>query len=166
MADRPIDINLTKSTKTNVAQTESVSEIRARVARVLERGLLVDRFQVDLPADVHGEWVPDDPVEIQRKMLLGFEIDTQYATNRSLNDKGDGKAVVGDVIHMTCPKIIYEAICDHRREQYRRNHLSSSKVQKEERDFLASNQGMGMDTEVSSNATAVTGSDIKDTLKG
>src|SRR5690242_7548495 len=42
------------------------AERKARLATILDRGFVQDRLTVELPPDVHGEWVRNDPLEIQR----------------------------------------------------------------------------------------------------
>ncbi|KKL62621.1 hypothetical protein LCGC14_2183340, partial [marine sediment metagenome] len=46
---------------------------RARLATILERGRTVDRLHVELPEDVHGEWVPNEQKDILHYESLGFE---------------------------------------------------------------------------------------------
>lgn len=131
------------STETMTAEQkkEKYKEKRARIARVLERGYIVDRAVVDnLPPHLHGEWVPDDPMEIERKKALGFWIDTEYAPKRSLHSEADvGKAKIGDCIYMVCPKEDKDLIDEIRYEQYVRTHGSPDELkrlhQKEEEDF-------------------------------
>jgi hypothetical protein len=104
------------------------------IARVLERGIIIDRCTVDLPKHLYGEWVADDPVEISRMQLLGFEKDTTYATDRSLNASGDGVSKIGDIIYMTAPIEVKQTIDAVRAEMYARANPTSNK-QKEEQDF-------------------------------
>ena len=133
----------TTSTETMTAEQkrEKYKEKRARIARVLERGYIVDRAVVDnLPPHLHGEWVPNDPMEIERKKALGFVIDTVYAPKRSLHSEADvGKAMIGDTIYMTCPKEDKDLIDEIRYEQYVKTHGSPDEIkrlhQKEEADF-------------------------------
>src|SRR5213080_119423 len=81
----PADV---KKTEEELAKLKR--EKKAKFARVLKRGFAVDRLTVDLPPDIHGEWVPEDQVD--RAKLLGFEIDTEYAKQRQLHPAGDGSA--------------------------------------------------------------------------
>lgn len=75
-------------------------EKQARLASVFDRGVLNDRFKVAIPDDLHGEWVRDDPLEIQRMETLGFWKDDQYATTRQLHSDGTSSAKIGDVVFM------------------------------------------------------------------
>ncbi|KKL28630.1 hypothetical protein LCGC14_2373230, partial [marine sediment metagenome] len=75
------------------------AELEARLSRVLERGIIVDRTTVDLPEGVHGEWVCDDDSEIVRMQLMGFELDDKYAVTRSSHADGSGgTAKIGDIV--------------------------------------------------------------------
>lgn len=97
--------------------------IRAKIARILERGIINERLQVLLPSDVHGEWVPDDATEITRMKDMGFEIDTQYAKNRVLHAGGDGALRTGDVVFMVCPKYVKDIIDEVKHTRYMETHF-------------------------------------------
>lgn len=116
---------------------------KAIIARVLERGIIIDRATVDLPKGLYGEWVADDPVEVSRMQLLGFEKDTEFATDRSSHSDGSGVSKIGDVIFMTAPIEVKETIDMVRAEMYARANPTSDK-QKEEKDFqrLADKSGL------------------------
>ena len=111
------------------------AELEAKLTRVLERGIIVDRTTVDLPPDVYGEWVSDEAVEISRMQLLGFEIDTKYAIDRSTNADGTGGiAKIGDVVFMTCPRRVMDIIEKVKKNLYERANPKSGS-QKEEKAF-------------------------------
>lgn len=120
---------------TPVVDTPETREAKkARLTRVLDRGLTADRLHVPLPPHIHGEWVPNDQSAIFEKEALGFRVDTEYAPKRTLHSKGDGKSIVGDTIFMTCEKENHDLILEIRNDQYQRlNHKGA--VQKEEKDF-------------------------------
>jgi len=110
---------------------------KARIARVLERGYLVDRMTIDLPSDKHGEWVPVDQVD--RWASLGFENGVEFAKSRGLHGGTDGYAHIGDVVFMVCPKEDKEIMEEVRMEQYVAMHGSPQQKkevrQREEKDF-------------------------------
>jgi hypothetical protein len=174
MSDREIDINLTPSTTTSLTNAPpsdaEKAQYKAKLAQVLERGIVVDMLQVPLPSDVHGEWCSRDPNAITRLEILGYKVDTEYATKKSLNDHGDGSAVVGDVIFMTIPKWKKQMIDDVARQRYYETHIKDKRKQKEERDFEAANRGIGMPLEsgkgslVGSSTAEVDGSSIVEAL--
>lgn len=116
-------------TEADVKATETREQRRARFARVLERGFIVDRCTVEnLPPNLHGEWVPRDPIEIERKKALGFWIDKEYAPKRALHSDGTTDvAVVGDCIFMVCDREDKELIDEIRRDQYEKMHGSPEK---------------------------------------
>lgn len=106
-------------TEEQINRAMSKEEKKARIARVLDRGFLLDRTTVDnLPPDLHGEWVPRDQVEIERKRAMGFWIDDKYAVNRSIHSDGTGQSIVGDTVFMVCLKEDKQLIDDFRYKQY------------------------------------------------
>lgn len=131
-----IGLSRAKEIASNVEELTD-AELEARVTRVLERGIIVDRTTVDLPPEVYGEWVSDDAAEISRMQLLGFEVDTKYATDRSTNSDGVGVAKIGDVIFMTCPQRTKDVINRVREKIYERANPKIGR-QKEEKDFAQS----------------------------
>ena len=111
------------------------AELEARLSRVLERGIIIDRTTVDLPEGVYGEWVCDDDPEIVRMQLMGFEIDNKYAVERSSHADGTGKtAKIGDIVFMTCPQRVKDTIERVRKRIYDRANPKKGS-QKEEKDF-------------------------------
>ena len=118
------------------------AELEARLSRVLERGIIVDRTTVDLPEGVYGEWVCDDDPEIVRMQLMGFELDTKYAVTRSSHADGvGGTARIGDIVFMTCPQRVKDTIEKVRKRIYDRANPRKGS-QKEERDFAQSMAGI------------------------
>ena len=74
-----------KLTQDDVKQIETREQKRARYARVLERGFIVDRCTVEnLPPTLHGEWVPRDPIEIERKLRSRRQSTPKTAALRSM----------------------------------------------------------------------------------
>ena len=128
-------IGIEKARKLADNQEEmSLADKKAIIARVLERGIIIDRATVDLPDHLYGEWVSEDPTEISRMQLLGFELDSKYAVDRATNADGTGVAKIGDVVFMTAPMEVKEIIDAVRGEMYARANPTSDK-QKEESDF-------------------------------
>lgn len=123
------------------AAKEAAAKIRAdkkaRFVRVLERGFTIDRMHVDLPPDLHGEWVPVDQQD--RWLVLGFEIDKTHAPKTQLHGHADGAAHIGDTIFMTCSKEDYELMQEIKHEMFIQMHGSPDDkrrlAQKEEQEF-------------------------------
>ena len=145
MSDREVDINLAKgdakvkiSEEDRIKQKKDRADIKARLAVVLERGIVNDRLFVALPPDVHGEWVPNNKEEIYRMEAMGFKIDLEYAKKRALHNDGTDASIVGDVIHMTCPRVVKEVIDEIRKEKFDAMHNPKKGKQKEEREFIES----------------------------
>lgn len=123
----------------------SEQELDQHVAAVLDRGLTNARLKVELPPDLHGEWVPDDPMAIYEKELLGFTKDTEYATRHALHSN-NGEAKLGDTIFMIAPKRLMDAIEKKRARDYHERH--GKKAGKgstiEEKGFDSENKGTGL----------------------
>jgi hypothetical protein len=115
-------IALSKARELEPKENETKEEKRARFTRILERGIVADRLLVELPNGLHGEWVPRDQTEIERKKLLGFWIDEKHAQNRSLHGDGTGAAIIGDTVFMVCDRETKELIDEVKRERYRQRH--------------------------------------------
>jgi hypothetical protein len=142
-----------------VAQKKLEAKLRVQV---LDRGVVNQRLNVDLPSDVYGEWVTNTKDEIYRMESMGFEIDSQYAPSRALHSEGDGKSIVGDVVFMTCPKVVKESIDKIRRTEYMAMNMKK-KTMREESNFIRTNaeQGLGEGSSlVESEASLVSGTEI------
>ena len=116
-------------------------QYEAYIAEVLNRDLLADQLKVNLPDDIHGEWVADNPVSITNKKLLGYKIDDKYAAGNALHSDGSGAPRVGDVIFMTIPKARQRIIEKQRQKKYDSFHAvrkspDGSSTTPEERKFL------------------------------
>ena len=117
------------------------AEQKARLAKVLSRGIVNSRLAVDLPDDVHGEWFGNDASDIARAQALGFTIDDKYATKNALHSDGSGRPIVGDVIFMTCSRETKDIIDEIKREQYEEMHGVGGKGKtKEEREYTTQTQ--------------------------
>lgn len=139
---------LTVGDQTHVEPTpveEDRATKKARLAKVLDRGLSADRLSVPLPSHLHGEWVPNDQTAIYEKEALGFQIDSEYAPKRALHSKGgQNMSIVGDCIFMVCSKENKELIDEIRHEQYLKLNRKG-KVQKEEKDFNTQASNIGLE---------------------
>lgn len=113
------------------------AEKKQRIARVLTRGVIIDRLHVDLPEGLYGEWMPNDKLAIAEAELLGFRVDTQYARKNALHKDADGGAsVLGDVVFMICDREDKDIIDELRAEAFEAAHGKRGKGgQKEEREF-------------------------------
>lgn len=132
MQDSPQPPTEKEATKA-VMSPEERAQRKARLAVLLDRGLISDRLTVELPPELHGEWNRNDPLDIQRLRTLGFEIDTKYAPARALHNDGTGSAVVGDVIFMTTSRENKELIDEIRHEQFLASN--SPRKAREEKQF-------------------------------
>ncbi len=144
-------------TQEQIEATMSREERKALKARVLERGIVMDRTNVPLPPHLHGEWVHKDPIEIDRKRALGFWIDGQegheaYCTaKRSLHSDGSSVPMVGDVIFMVTTKENKELIDEINAENFQRMHGKPGETvttQREERGYRTQVEAAGLPTPV------------------
>lgn len=132
-------------TEEQIRRSMSREEKKARAVRILERGIVADRTTVEnLPPHLHGEWVEQDPLAIERKRALGFWIDRDYAPKRALHSDGTDSSIVGDTVYMVCLKEDKDIIDEARHEQYIRMHGTSAQKRelglkvdstKEEKEF-------------------------------
>jgi len=144
------------------------SERKARFVRVLDRGIVADRLKINLPSDVHGEWVANDKSEIYRMQLLGFKVDTQYAKQHALHDQGDDTAVVGDTIFMVCDRETKEILDEIRRENFEAINGKPGQThgsQREEKDAAAAIARTGMPIVEESRERAVRKADLEAALQ-
>ena len=118
----------------NEAPPESRASRKARLAQVLNRSIVNDRLNVALPPHLVGEWVRNDPMEINRMQALGFQVDTEYAPNRAIHGGGRAGAIIGDVIFMTTDRENKQMIDEVRHEQFLK--LNAPRNAKEEKDYL------------------------------
>jgi hypothetical protein len=123
-------VSLTKARELLPQEGETFDQKKARFTRILERGIVADRLIVELPDGLYGEWVPRDQVEIDRKRLLGFEIDDQHAIRRGLHSDGTDRPIVGDCVFMVCSAETKQLIDDVKRERYRQRHGKPGEVRK------------------------------------
>jgi hypothetical protein len=142
---------------------------RARLVEVLGRGVTVDRLAVpNLPADLHGEWVRDDPFEIESMRRLGFRDGTEYAQSRASHGDGLVSAKVADVVYMVCDRRTKEIIDDIRNKESIERNAPKQGKQKEEKDYenlvRAGTQG-DVPTTVNSQVHRATPQTIADAVK-
>ena len=139
MTERRIEGDNTNKSASGIldaVEIETREQKKRRRAEVYDRGIVGSRLHVELPPELHGEWVPNVPEEIHRKENLGFQIDTEYARQRRLHDKGDSASYVGDVVFMTCSREDKDILDEIRQERYDRIHNPKGGKQLEEKQFL------------------------------
>lgn len=112
-----------------------LAETEAKLLTLLDRGHVNQRLFVPLPAGVYGEWVRNDPVEVERFRAMGFEIDDKYAASNATS----GNNRIADVVHMVAPKYVKDAIDKIRNRRFEEMHGKAGQKRrtnlKEERDF-------------------------------
>ena len=146
---------------------------KAALVEVLDRGIVNDRLRVELPDDLHGEWVSDNPEAISEMEVKGFKIDRTYAKKRALHNDGTSEiGKVGDTIFMTCDKETHELIEEIRQEKSRNvNGNTSARIrnkQREEKEFAANFKNSGITPIIDddeSTERVITGSEISAAVK-
>src|ERR1700704_5607005 len=77
----------------------SPEQMQALAVEVLDRGVTASRFNVNLPPDKHGEWVPNDALAVRGMQSMGFAIDHVYANDQAIKSQsGEHGNIIGDVI--------------------------------------------------------------------
>jgi hypothetical protein len=109
---------------------------KARVAAVFDRGLVHDRLKVDLPPDLHGEWVRSDPFEVDRMRTLGYWLDNTYSTKRAIHSDGTSANKVADVVFMVTLKDNKKLIDQVRLERQLRS-MNNPRSSDEDKQFMA-----------------------------
>jgi hypothetical protein len=141
MSERKTEVNtVAGSSASGVVTVEERAQRKARLAEVYARGVLGDALHVSLPPHLHGEWVPRHDASINRKLSLGYTIDTEFAPKqkKSMHDQGDGGSHVVDVVFMTCSRETKEMLDEIKAEKFKAMHNpKAGKIQKEEKDFLS-----------------------------
>lgn len=97
---------------------EERAKRKALLIQAFDRGVVHDRLTVPLPADMHGEWCRNDPMEIDRLRTLGFEVYQSDGSRRGLHSDGTGALIVADAIFMTTPRENKEVIDEIRMERF------------------------------------------------
>jgi hypothetical protein len=113
------------------------NEIKGMLVEVLDRGMINDRLYMGnvLPPDQHGEWVHVDA--IPEYQVIGFSVDDKLGKERGLHNNGTNRTQVGDVVFMTVPKIVKEAIDEARLDRYNRMHGRDGNIPIEESNYAA-----------------------------
>lgn len=109
----------------------SDEELVSRFVDIADRGFVSIRFDVPLPPEWHGEWVPDDPGSIAEAQQNGWIIDDKFAVKSGLHSDGTGKPKVGDVVHMIIPKRLKEIHDRAAQVRFDRTHRVSRNLPEE-----------------------------------
>lgn len=139
MADRTVDVNLAKSSSASNKITEADKarqDKKARLAEVLDRGVVGDRLRVQVKEGLHYEWPHKD--DMTRMSALGFraaEKEDMITENASMHDTADGKIRIGDCVLMVCDRETKELIDEVKEEKKSIAHAPKGGKQKEEREF-------------------------------
>lgn len=145
------------------ALLDNPNAYKAKQAVLLDRGILHQRLKVDVPEDLHYEWVRNNPVEIDRKRALGFWLDTKYSTKRAIHSDGSSANVIGDTVCMLTLKKNKEMIDQIYFEQSMNSTKNPKKAQ-EETAFAASvlkETGGDIPTFIESQANSLSLNDVR-----
>ena len=138
--NRPVEIELEDwilmpEEEQELRATEYRAARKVKLAQVLDRGVVAVRLQVNLPPELHGEWVSNDIEDVYRMKSLGYIIDDTYAPGRALHSEGDrSKSIVGDVLFMTCSREDHEIQQEIMADKFDQIH-GTQPTQSEEQKF-------------------------------
>jgi hypothetical protein len=135
-ASTPIDVIPTSASP--ISKPTNKEEAKALFLSLRDRGIVNERFNIPLPSDIYGEWVVNDPIEINRFLAMGFEFGDQYAKQSAIH----GTARIADVVFMTAPRFVKEAIDEVNRERFEAMHGAPGRRKnlKEERDLASKSE--------------------------
>ena len=163
MASEVINVRTETAAKV-VMSPEDRAKLKAKLVRVLERGHLSDRLNVN-KTDKHYEWVSKDPVDIARLQAMGFKIcDDAELKKNALHNDGTSNITVGDVVLMEAPLELKEMIDEANKEIYQRRH--GKKTKQEESDFEGRIKQTGLPSFNESSSEAVGGEALKNLVTG
>lgn len=136
MSDTPIGPSPNVVIPTEAApiqQPKNKEEAKALFLSLSDRGVVNQRLNIPIPDDMYGEWVYNDPIEINRFQLMGFREGAEFAEKSALH----GRSRISDVVFMIAPKFVKEAIDEVTRERFAKTHGSPNKRSetKEARDL-------------------------------
>ncbi len=100
-------------------EAETLAQKKAKLAQVLQRGMVADRLKVKNPdPDKVYEWIREEDTEMERHLALGFALEMEDgSTKNRLHDTGDNRCRVGDVVLMSTSVENYELIQQVRMDQ-------------------------------------------------
>ena len=111
---------------TTVAEAMTKAQRKAKLAQVLDRGMVSDRLVVkDADPRKHYEWCRDTEIDIDRWRSLGFEVEQEKG--EGLHGKGDSRRVVGDAVLMSCSKENFEILEELKAERKERKRRMNAK---------------------------------------
>ncbi|KKL00884.1 hypothetical protein LCGC14_2628110 [marine sediment metagenome] len=111
---------------TTVAEAMTKAQRKAKLAQVLDRGMVSDRLVVkDADPRKHYEWCRDTEIDIDRWRSLGFEVEQEKG--EGLHGKGDDRRVVGDAVLMSCSKQNFEILEELKAERKERKRRMNAK---------------------------------------
>ena len=111
---------------TTVAEAMTKAQQKAKLAQVLDRGMVSDRLVVkDADPRKHYEWCRDTEIDIDRWRSLGFEVEQEKG--EGLHGKGDDRRVVGDAVLMSCSKENFEILEELKAERKERKRKMNAK---------------------------------------
>ncbi len=118
VAARREELAATREDKTP-EEAVSLSERKAKLAQVLQRGMIADRLKVKNPdPDKVYEWIREEDTEMDRHLALGFVLELEDgSTQNRLHGTGDNRCRVGDVILMSTSVENYDLIQQVRMDQ-------------------------------------------------
>lgn len=122
--------NLREDKTPSEAVTLADDEERARIAQILEMGLVTDMIAVkDKDPNKRYVWVRERDTDISKFSLLGYELEV-VGEEEKVHGAGDNRKRVGDVVLMSIPRTRYDLIQSVREERRKKRQRSPIKEYK------------------------------------
>lgn len=111
---------------TTAAEAMTKAERKAKLAQVLDRGMVSERLVVkDADPRKHYEWCRNTEIDIDRWRSLNFEVELERG--EGLHGQGDDRRVVGDAVLMSCSKQNFEILGELKAERKERKRKMNAK---------------------------------------
>jgi hypothetical protein len=132
---------------TTKPSSEEVLEYKRRLFETADRSFVNDRLNVELPENLHGEWIGIDDFSQFHAQAKGYSDGSEYlqAHNR-LHERPDG-STVGDVKFMVIPKWKYVAQQEQAAIMSERQSGINSDTANDQYKSYASRLGLGVETD-------------------
>lgn len=86
---------------------------KGQLAQILHRGVVNDRLSIKLPPNRVGYWIRDRQEDVDRIIALGGKMESaSQLGQKGLHGTGDDRIKIGDVIFMSLPRDVVDAIAE------------------------------------------------------
>ena len=132
---------------TNAPSEKEILEYKRRLFETADRSFVNDRLNVELPDNLHGEWVGVDDFSQFHAQAKGYIDGSEYLqAHNKLHERPDG-STVGDVRFMVIPKWKYEAQQEQAKIMAERQSGINSDTANEQYKAYAAKLGLGVEAD-------------------